>query len=95
MGYPGTGLLAGILAMVSCSAPRSETGFYEIADTVYVTKVIDRCNYRFLSEDPRKAKKQLQNAVRSLDQLIIEYDSIIYNRRATLKTKAAIINGSA
>lgn len=46
-------------------------------DTVYVTKVIDRCNYQYLSSDPKKAKKQLQSAEKALDVLIAQYDPIL------------------
>lgn len=44
------------------------------ADTVVITKVIDRCNYQYLAADPKKAKKQLQAAEKALDDLIAEYD---------------------
>lgn len=43
-------------------------------DTIYVTKVIDRCNYQYLSGDPKKAEKQLKAAEKALDDLIAEYD---------------------
>lgn len=47
------------------------------ADTVYLTRVINRCNYQYLSADPKKAKKQLQSAEKALDDLIAEYDPIL------------------
>lgn len=44
------------------------------ADTVIITKVIDRCNYQYLAADPKKATKQLQAAEKALDDLIAEFD---------------------
>lgn len=59
------------------------------ADTVYVTKVISRCNYQYLNPDPKKARKQLQTAEKALDDLIAEYDSRL-NRK--IKIASAMVN---
>lgn len=63
-------------------------------DTVYVTKVVDRCQYKYLSTDPKKAKKQLENIVSQLDRMIMEYDAIIIEKRRALRIRAAVINHS-
>jgi hypothetical protein len=83
--------IACCIGLAACNAPKSGFGYELATDTIRVTKVIDRCNYQYLSADPKKAKKQLDNAVKALDILIIEYDSIIHQRRSILRKKAAVI----
>lgn len=60
-------------------------------DTVYVTRLVDRCNYQYLSTDPVKTKKQLAGMIKALDNLIIHNDSIIQHRIATVRAQQAII----
>ncbi|GLU54441.1 hypothetical protein Dfri01_39020 [Dyadobacter frigoris] len=60
-------------------------------DTVYVTRLVDRCNYQYLSTDPVKTKKQLAGMIKALDNLIIHNDSIIQHRIATVQAQQAII----
>lgn len=84
-------IIACCIGLAACNAPKSGYGYEVATDTVYVTKVIDRCNYQYLSTDPKKTKKQLDNAVKALDVIIIEYDSIIQQRRSVLREKAGII----
>jgi len=54
------------------------------ADTIYIAKVVSRCNYQYLSTDPKKAKKQLQYVEKQLDSLILSFDP-----RITAKGKLA------
>lgn len=79
------------IGFAACNAPKSRYGYEPATDTIRVTKVIDRCNYQYLSTNPKTTKKQLDNAVKALDVLIIEYDSIIQQRRSVLRKKAKII----
>ena len=51
------------------------------SDTVYVPRLVSRCNYQYLSANPKKAKKQLEEAERQLDQLIIEFDPRLNAKR--------------
>lgn len=83
--------IACCIGLAACNAPKSGYGYEVAIDTIRVTKVIDRCNYQYLSTNPKITKKQLENAVKALDVLIIEYDSIIQQRRSVLRKKAAII----
>lgn len=68
-------ILLMVLSFTACHRKRAVDPIADVpdlpADTVYV--VIDRCNYQYLSADPAKARKQLQAAERSLDELIAEY----------------------
>lgn len=73
-------LLLALLMFLACAGCHRKPRLDPIAevpdlpsDTVVVTKVISRCNYQYLSGNPKKAKKQLIAAERSLDSLIIEY----------------------
>ena len=60
-------------------------------DTVHVTRLVDRCNYQYLSTDPQKAKKQLAGMIKAIDNLIIYNDSIIQNRLAIVRAQEAVI----
>lgn len=61
------------------------------SDTVYVTKIVSRCNYQYLAPNPKKAEGQLKEAVRQLDLLIGEYDGIIQAKSAEASRKIKII----
>lgn len=61
------------------------------ADTVQVIRFIDMCNYKYISGDTIKAKKQLEKSVKAIDKLIIHYDSIIKARQRTVRAQQAII----
>ena len=61
------------------------------SDTVYVTRLVDRCNYQYLSLDPAKSRKQIAGMIKALDNLIIYNDSIIQNRMSVIRTQQAVI----
>jgi hypothetical protein len=48
-------LIAGCMA--GCHVPAPELGYEVMADTIYITRLTDRCNYQYLSADPKKAEK--------------------------------------
>ena len=79
-------VLLTVLSFAACHRKRRVDPVLDIpdlpADTVYITRVIDRCNYQYLSPDPAKARKQLQAAERSLDELIAEYDGRLKSKSA-------------
>jgi hypothetical protein len=43
--------------MAGCHVPAPELGYEVMADTIYITRLTDRCNYQYLSADPKKAEK--------------------------------------
>ena len=88
------GLLIGCLT--SCNRrPRADI-FQEApnppGDTVYVIRYIDMCNYKYISGDTVKAKKQLERCVKALGKLVIENDSIISKLRQRVRQQNAVIN---
>lgn len=87
------------LSVLSCDRKRREPVKEEIPDlprdTVQSVRIIDRCNYQYLSTNPKVAKKQLDRIVRELDHLISIYDPIIQQRRAMLNKQARELNKSS
>lgn len=61
-------------------------------DTVYVIRYIDMCNYKYISGDTVKAKKQLERCVKALGKLVIENDSIISKLRQRVRQQNAVIH---
>lgn len=60
-------------------------------DTVYITRLVDRCDYKYLSLDPKVSKKQMAGMIKALDNFILHNDSIIKNRMSVIRGQQAII----
>lgn len=91
-------MLIGLLLVLSCGACHRKPKMDPLddvpdlpGDTVYVTRLVDRCNYQYLSINPEKSKKQIAGMIKALDNLIIHNDSIIQNRMSVIRTQQAVI----
>lgn len=60
-------------------------------DTVYVTRLVDRCDYKYLSLDPKVSQKQMAGMIKALDNFILHNDSIIKNRMSIIRAQQAVI----
>ena len=60
-------------------------------DTVYITRLVDRCDYQYLSLDPKISKKQMDGMIKALDNFILQNDSIIKNRMSVIRAQQALI----
>jgi hypothetical protein len=74
-------ILLMFLACPGCNRKPRKDPFADVpdlpADTVYVSRVINRCNYQYLNADPKKAEKQLVRAEQLFDSLIMAYDPML------------------